>query len=563
MRVFYLVISFFMMSCHWGEEIPKTLVKSSKSMTLTQVDQLREAKPKQAEFSVLDKPMTNKKMLVAHFMTGDIDYDFQARPGGLSRDENWYSREGEFKAFGGLNQVAPMDMFLYKRGERSLEQVIEQELTAADVAGLDAFHFYYPEVNHAGFMNNYNEVIKTFFRVGAKRFPHFKFTLCLSNANEGLEADKIQRWGKHIRTLVESVKDYDSWLKTPDGRTVFYLWNNDALADIMEHKPWLIDQYPERIKEVAEAHQKLAEAMGLSVAFMYDLRFPANKLLTAKILEYFPGVWSWTDNTKHLTDFREIAASCRVKKRDFCLTVYPDYYTSKVYWKARWRGHSMLRYQDLKKATVENTDRHYQNCGLSLLYRKLFDFAIEQDLQWISMATWNDFPEGHHIAPEINHNFAPMVLMEYYRNQWRQNKRELKESLSVFYKKYKHDIKPAHDISIMTKETIGDSQLEDFIEVVSILDEAGDIYINGKHAGRVQAGLQTVKIPTEVGRVIVELKRDGKIIKSLMPPEGITDKPYRTDRLTYMYSTRFDEYFTKIFGEGKSAPQSTEYAPQE
>jgi hypothetical protein len=505
--------------------------------------------------AILDLPMAEKKTLVAHFMTGDIDYDFGARLGGLSRNKSWYAHNGEFAKFGGLNQVAPMDMFLYERGTRSLDQVVEQELRAAHVAGLDAFHFYYPEVNNQVFMDNYNEVIASFFRVGATHYPQFKFTLCLSNANEGLEEEKIQRWSHSIRELFDHVKNYDSWLKTPDGRVIFYLWNNDALADEMEYKPWLIDRFPDRIVAVAKAHKKLAQKIGVKAAFMYDLRFPANHGLTAKILDYFPGVWSWTDSTKHLNDFRKINASCKQKKRDFCLTVYPDYYTSKLYWKDRSKGHGMLHYNELKHAQASEVERHYQNCGLSSLYRQLFDFVIDQDLIWISLATWNDFPEGHHIAPELNHNFAPMVLMEYYRKIWQESKEELDESLSVFYKKYKHQIIPKNNIMIYTKESIGSNDLEDYIEVVSILKEAGDIFINGQHSGRVQAGLQSTKLPSEIGEVIVELKRNGITILSLKPPQKITDKPYRTDRLTYMYSTRFDEYFSRIFGENLVPPK--------
>ncbi|MDD7986011.1 hypothetical protein PQO01_13755 [Lentisphaera marina] len=552
--LYFILILLICLSCQQSQN-----PKNSAAVADETLQQERKLPVKQlSKKDLLDLPMTNKKTLVAHFMTGDVDYDFGARPGGLSRNKSWYFADGEFSKFGGLNQVAPMDMFLYERGERSLQEVVLQDLRAAHVAGLEAFHFYYPEVNHAGFMKNYNKVISTFFEMGAKHYPNFKFTLCLSNANQGNEDEQIARWSKSIKELLKTVNQYDAWLKTPDGRIIFYLWNNDALADVMQGKAWSIDQYPERIEAVAKAHDKLADKLGVQIAFMYDLRFPANLALTKKALEYFPGVWTWTDSTKHFDNFRKTAALCRREKRDFCLTVYPDYYTSKLYWKNRSKGHGMLHYNELKSASLNELERHYQNCGLSALYRQLFDFAIEQDLDWISLATWNDFPEGHHIAPELNHNFAPMVLMEYYRKQWRKNNKKIEESLSVFYKKYKHDVKPKFDMKIYTKETMGPESLEDYIEVVSILQEAGDIYINGKFAARVQAGLQSTKIASEVGEVRVTLKRHEKVCLSLKPPVKISDQPYRSDRLTYMYSTRFSEYFRKIFGEEHEVPSLIE-----
>ncbi|EDM24763.1 hypothetical protein LNTAR_03939 [Lentisphaera araneosa HTCC2155] len=549
MRYLYILIAFWLCQACQQKQVQEATAQPKKAEPIKIL----------STQELLDLPMTDKKTLVAHFMTGDIDYDFGARPGGLSRNKSWYARNGEFAKFGGLNQVAPMDMFLFKRGERSLEQVVEQELRAAHVAGLEAFHFYYPEVIHQGFMKNYNEVVATFFKVAAEHYPDFKFTLCLSNANEGTQSEKIDRWSGSIRSLFQKVEGYDSWLKTPDGRVIFYLWNNDALADTMEHQPWLIDRFPERIAEVAKAHDDLAIKIGVKAAFMYDLRFPANHNLTKKVLEHFPGVWSWTDNTKHLDDFRKIKLLCDQQKRDFCLTVYPDYYTSKLYWKDRSKGHGMLHYYELKQAQIHEVERHYQNCGLSALYRKLFDFAIEQDLQWISLATWNDFPEGHHIAPELNHNFAPMVLMDFYRNEWRKSGRKIEESLSVFYKKYTHDVQAKYNIKVYTKKSMGPEVLEDYIEVVSILQKPGDIFINGTFVARVQAGLQSTKIPSGIGQVNVQVKRQGEVVLKLIPPQKITDQAFRTDRLTYMYSTRFSEYFTKIYGEQLSEPQINDF----
>ena len=106
---------------------------------------------------------------------------------------------------------------------------------------------------------------------------------------------------------------------------------------------------------------------------------------------------------------------------------------------------------------------------------------------------------------------------------------------------------------------MGPEALEDYIEVVSILQKPGDIFINGTFVARVQAGLQSTKIPSESGQVNVQVKRQGEVVLKLIPPQKITDQVFRTDRLTYMYSTRFSEYFTKIYGEQLSAPQINDF----
>ena len=53
--------------------------------------------------------------------------------------------------------------------------------------------------------------------------------------------------------------------------------------------------------------------------------------------------------------------------------------------------------------------------------------------------------------------------------------------------------------------------------------------------------------------MIAEAKSGAETIMTLEPPEPITDKPFRTDRLTYCYSTEFDRYYDALFGA--SAPR--------
>ena len=116
--------------------------------------------------SELDLPMTNEKLLVAHFMTADIDYSPRKKSRGLSRNMESIDPQAKFKRFGGLFQTIPMDMLLFEQGERSLDQVVEDELHAATIAGLDAFHFYYPAHSNKRFMEHYNRIILSFFKVG-------------------------------------------------------------------------------------------------------------------------------------------------------------------------------------------------------------------------------------------------------------------------------------------------------------------------------------------------------------------------------------------------------------
>ena len=207
---------------------------------------------------------------------------------------------------------------------------------------------------------------------------------------------------------------------------------------------------------------------------------------------------------------------------------------------------------------MNGVERHYQVCKLSYVFRKLLERAIKVDAAMINLVTWNDYAEGHHLAPEINHNFGFALLLRYYRNRWqgRQDNNRREEAI-VFFKKYRHDVKPQpYAFRVRAKKAAGEESDEDAIEVVTILNRSANLTINGKSMGRVDAGLQVRRIPSEPGRVRVQISREGKAVIDFTTPEAITNKPYRTDRFTYAYSSEFGRIFRELFGDTKPLTSS-------
>lgn len=60
--------------------------------------------------------------------------------------------------------------------------------------------------------------------------------------------------------------------------------------------------------------------------------------------------------------------------------------------------------------------------------------AIDRGTQIISYVTWNDWPEGQHLAPEANHSFGPSLLLRHFAAQWRGQPSPLKDQAIVFFK---------------------------------------------------------------------------------------------------------------------------------
>jgi len=76
----------------------------------------------------------------------------------------------------------------------------------------------------------------------------------------------------------------------------------------------------------------------------------------------------------------------------------------------------------------------------------------------------------------------------------------------------------------------------------------------------VTSGLHSTCFRATPGQVKVLLTRNGKEIARLVCPEWITDKPYRTDRLTYSFSNQSTDFYKTVFGESPIL-YSEEYNP--
>jgi hypothetical protein len=495
-------------------------------------------------------PLTNQKLVIAHCMTNIIR--FKGHPLEDSGNPDYYSPTGNITApLGGLTQVKVMADSLLSNA--TLDETVEFEMRAAIRSGIDGFQFYY--VLGAP---DWDDIIKAYFRVADKKHINFKFTFCISHPNGSTEALKIAEFARRINGIMNQVgHNNPHWLRTPDGRLIVYQWIGEPLADIPADKKGLPDQF-----YIARAYKRLANAVHERFACVFTINDEISKEKLDGFLDYFPATWIWTlpYNSKNYIG-NMVAAECKLRGRTFTGSTFCDFYTSKLLKKGTWDMYHTA--QDAADAGIANVERKYITTGLSYNFRKLLGFAIKQDVPIINVITWNDYPEGHHLAPEINHNEGFSILLNYYKSKWKHLASPYagKDVAIVFFKKYRHDIKPyPYNIPVMAfqKEVI-DPSSEDSIEAITILKAKAVLNVNG-NTKIVAAGFTSTKFPSKNGPVHVSVSRGKHRIINFVTPEGITDKPYRTDRITYSFSSEFNTFYKDLF-KGFKPSYSHEYNP--
>ena len=486
-----------------------------------------------------------KKLVIAHYMTDMVPVT--NRPLIRWIDPELADPTGSTRAIGGLHQTVPMASLYLKNAD--LATAVDFEIRAARQLGIDGFQLYYPLVDHThALAKTYNRIIRTFFRLSDTRYPGFKISLCLAHPHtrqRTTENEKIALWSPPVKSLIEATKDSPAWLRSTTGSLLFYLWVGDALADGIRGRA----DTPAQIRQVGQAYQRFSRAIGTPVEYIYQVRRPLiDPPYIDALVKTFPALWGWTASEEHPAFWDYLAKRCREEGCSYTQTVYPDYYTSKVYRKNG--NHTILSTDQALKAGLEEIERHYRVTDLAQTQIQLLKRAIAHDVAIINYVTWNDYPEGHHLAPEVNHNFGPAVLLKHFKRQWRSGTSKVaRDEAVVFFKKYRHDAEPKFSIALKIKSRNKNLAGEDRIELVTLLTEPAECYLNNTSLGMVRAGLQTHSIPSEPGPVRVRIVRQGKQIIGFKTPTAITTTPLRTDRLTYSYSSAFAREFTPLFRE--------------
>jgi hypothetical protein len=484
----------------------------------------------------LSMPVSNRKLVMAHCMTNIIR--FKGHKFENSCDPAYYSSSGNITAsIGGLTQVLPMEDSYLK--DASLDSAVAFEMKAALASGIDGFQFYYPLGTES-----WDNIIKAYFRVAEMQHIPFYFTFCISHPSGGNQENRIASFAKRMNDIFSEVgRNNSHWLRTPDGRLIVYLWNGDGLADIPADLNGFSQPY-----YIALAYKKLEDAVHEKFActFLINEQISSKKL--NEYLDYFPACWIWTiPYTKNYIG-EMVAGTCKKRNRTFMGSAFCDFYTSKLLERGTWNIYSA---EGAAAAGIEKSERKYIVTGLSYNFRKLLEFGIHEDVSIMNIITWNDYPEGHHLAPEINHNEGFSILLNYYKSFWKKDPSPYlgKDVAVVFFKKYKHNTIPQpYHFKLVEIEKGIVSDMEDSIEVISLLTQPSILEVNGQ-SRHVDAGFTDTKFSLEPGYVKVRVYRGAANVLQFTTPQKITLHPYRTDRLTYSYSSEFDQFYEPLLGK--------------
>lgn len=180
----------------------------------------------------------------------------------------------------------------------------------------------------------------------------------------------------------------------------FYTWVPEGPPDAFRSsKPPHIHS-PKGIATTAVAYEKLAQAIGEEIAFIFHMRGLADNDYANLIFDYFPAAWRWAEGNAS-ADSARLLTLARHSNRLFSPTLYPGFH-GHIY-KGDEQGNGSGR---VGRDPIDQLWRPYHKAQHTGLFREQFEASIESNAQRMSVVTWNDFTENTQIMPEVNVNFA-------------------------------------------------------------------------------------------------------------------------------------------------------------
>jgi hypothetical protein len=536
---------------------------------------------------ILAQPLLDRKLVMAHNMTATIP-----RHGG-QMDLDAYDPTGAAACIGGLNLAAPLLLYhlpknIADRPTESLgtddpeylaylDRYAEHEIRTAQLLGMDGFEFYFPPDR----ASRTSQLMVAKYVAAAERLDlDFFFSLDLSHfrpvPGAPTQGQRLDAYAKNIRAVLDApgARDSKRWLKTPDGRLIFFTWQPCPIADGVQSEDDLLKgDIRDNVRKVAQAFADLQTRLGRPCAFIYRNRDTTPEYIDA-LLDYFPALTGWNQISLPSTApaWNAEIARCKTRGRTFCQDAYPDFYMSKVDAVAG-KHKEISDARELRDRPAGDFIRYHLAGGLSQNFRFHLQQAADENLALIDVPTWNDYLEGHHLSPELNHDFGFSILLKYYKKIWQGMTPAQaidRDTAVVFYKKHARQARPLYfDVPIarMPWESVTASdweQLEaadDHVEIVTLLTQPAELSYRGEKVGDVAAGLVSTILPLTPGRVTVGVARAGRSIIDFTAPEWITDAPYRYDRFTVTFSSQSDELYGQVFGPDAKRVYLNEYAP--
>ncbi|OHX66179.1 hypothetical protein [Flammeovirga pacifica] len=448
----------------------------------------------------------------------------------------------ENEMYGKYRTYQPLTPFL--TNPLSTEQALELEIKMAKAAGIDGFEFPLYINTNTYYLDRLTKTIIQYVNLADEKKLDFSFALKVNfrrNPNETSEEELLFKVGKILSMIYSKTSFSEKWMRNQKNEIIVFTSTPESILDeSLSLKMKELEAKEGIVERMYHQFQKVNNKVSYPLSFVYETKFPNRIDFHKELFKYFDAISLKKNELLNFKGIAFIKEMCKDKNKGLVFTALSDNFNTQMITKAndvRVKGRSEL------SKTLKLSDIYLLNHNLKLTegYRSILGKAVNLDADLIRIDSWNQVNNGTHIFPEIHHGYGYALLLKYYKNLWLNKGGFLeKEMIITAYKAYPSKFNEKTEVIVKYDNSFFPEGSEDSIEVVSFLNEKGEVYCNGQFLGKANKGITVFHLPMTKGVVSVDLKRYDKSVISYTTKKEISFTPKNTDGLTYIY-TNLDE----------------------
>ena len=452
-----------------------------------------------------------KKLVIAHHMNAALP----AKSGGqdaLAYGSNTPTYRKEWSNIGGrVRDMSITNLYDFPHS-KSVKEQIAWEVKVAKRAGIDAFAFYGTLPQRKAHLFEYMKAAKG---------TGFKITLCQSGGERG---SKYEAATEALKSLVEKDKSMNTLLRV-DGKLLLLTYGGN---------------WGKTVEEMIAKRNDLEKRVGTPMLVMYapfsitpaghirnnpikiaELYAAERKKISALLKGSFDGLSPFVIVPEERTE-----ADCR-------------------FWMELCKQYGKLYYQSVSLQFHSPKYMTHPPVG-DEIWKRSWDIA-KDGADGVQLVTWNDWGETTGMAPGISVNYGLHDMLKHRSHRFKTGESKSKEDKAwVMYYRYPSTATPKLFPQKRLDRSTGQprkfrSAKHDFIWVKTSLTSPAIITCQGRGKKNVDAGENLTSFPLTPGPVKITITRNGEIVKTLSPPEIVTDKPWRVDHSLIVFGSDADE----------------------
>ncbi len=210
-------------------------------------------------------------------------------------------------------------------------------------------------------------------------------------------------------------------------------------------------------------------------------------------------------------------------------------------WAAQAHALGKLWMQPVAVQDARPNQKLFAEAGNTEMLRASWDKAIAQDADMVMLVTWNDYSEGGHFAPSVDHGDTFLDISRHYLDTFKSGRTApiVTDAVHITHRIHPHDARPAYP-SPMRLWSGYPTAPRDTVEVLTVLRSSATVSVTVggvRHSYTAPGGVSAKVFPLRTGHSTATVTRTGDVVASVRTKDPVASTVEQQDMAYHAVSS--------------------------